>query len=115
MNAILLPGNILGPALYVACAEGHVEFVRALLSHGADINIETARYENAMDVAYAFEQSRVLEVLQEYGKSGVIYQEINTPWQAQVSTEKATTWKKKTAMPIIERVIELSEDSDNDN
>ncbi|PVH73761.1 ankyrin [Cadophora sp. DSE1049] len=71
VNAVALPGNILGPALYVACAEGHAKLVRVLLSHGADTDVKTSRYGSAMEVARAFEQKEVIEVLENYGRSDV--------------------------------------------
>ncbi|KAH7383499.1 hypothetical protein BKA64DRAFT_712384 [Cadophora sp. MPI-SDFR-AT-0126] len=72
VNAVALPGNILGPALYVACAEGHAKLVRVLLSHGAEMKMKTSRYGSAMEVAKAFEQKEVMEVLENYGRSDVI-------------------------------------------
>ena len=72
VNAVVLPGNTLGPALYVACAEGHARLVRVLLSHGADTNVKTSRYGNAMEIAKAFEQKEVIEVLSGYGRSEVV-------------------------------------------
>ncbi|KAL2070986.1 hypothetical protein VTL71DRAFT_14012 [Oculimacula yallundae] len=79
VNAVILPGNILGPALYVACAEGHTKLVRILLSHGADRKVRTSRYKSAMEVAKAFEQHEVLEVLEGYGQSDLTYRESEAP------------------------------------
>ncbi|KAK0103136.1 hypothetical protein ONS96_005745 [Cadophora gregata f. sp. sojae] len=76
VNAVVLPGNVLGPALYVACAEGHARLVRVLLSHGADAGVRTSRYGSAMEVAKAFEQREVIEVLESFGRCDVIYREL---------------------------------------
>jgi ankyrin repeat protein len=72
INAVALPGNTLGPALYAACSQGHVQLVTVLLSHGADQNIKGPRYHSAIEIAKAYEQKDVLEVLEKHGKSSLV-------------------------------------------
>lgn len=60
------PGNILGSALMVACAEGHCEMVKLLLSKGASTEVEGSRFLSAAGTARAFRKEAVLKILDEY-------------------------------------------------
>ncbi|RDW72155.1 hypothetical protein BP5796_08189 [Coleophoma crateriformis] len=65
----MMPGNYYGPALYAACAEGYVDVVKLLLSRGASTTVRGPRYSSAMEIAQAFEELEVIEVLREYSSS----------------------------------------------
>ncbi|RDW66045.1 hypothetical protein BP6252_09680 [Coleophoma cylindrospora] len=65
----MMPGNYYGPALYAACARGHVDVVKLLLTRGASTNVRGPRYSSAMEVAQAFEELEVIEVLREHSSS----------------------------------------------
>ncbi|KAL8856307.1 MAG: hypothetical protein Q9178_007071 [Gyalolechia marmorata] len=62
-------GNILGTALLAACAEGHSEAVKTLLSRGATLEIDGARFKSAEGTARAFRKEGILQVLEEYKKT----------------------------------------------
>lgn len=60
------PGNLLGSALMVACAEGLVETVGLLLSRGASLEVAESRFLSALETARAFSQDKVIETLEEH-------------------------------------------------
>ena len=60
------PGNLLGSALMVACAEGHSETVKLLLSRGASLEVEGSRFLSAAGTARAFRQEGILKILEEH-------------------------------------------------
>lgn len=57
-------GNPLGSALMVACAEGHENAVRLLLSRGASQEVEGSRFKSAIRTAQAFRQEEVVKILE---------------------------------------------------
>lgn len=58
------PGNKLGSALMVACAKGHEDAVRLLLSRGASQVVEGSRFKSAVGTAQAFRQEAILKILE---------------------------------------------------
>lgn len=60
------PGNLLGSALMVACADGQGETVKLLLSRGASCEVEGSRFLSAAGTARAFRQEKILKILEEH-------------------------------------------------
>lgn len=60
------PGNLLGSALMVACAEGHCEIVNLLLSRGASLEVEGSRFLSAAGTARAFRKEKISKILEEH-------------------------------------------------
>ncbi|KAL8755199.1 MAG: hypothetical protein Q9199_003807 [Rusavskia elegans] len=61
------PGNLLGPALMVACAGGHTKAVEIFLANGAALEVEGSRFNSASGTARAFRQDKVLRLLEDLG------------------------------------------------
>ncbi|KAL8913122.1 MAG: hypothetical protein Q9171_002016 [Xanthocarpia ochracea] len=59
-------GNVLGSALLAACSQGHSAAVKTLLSRGAALEIEGARFNSAEGTARAFRKEGILKLLEEY-------------------------------------------------
>ena len=50
-------------ALGLACSEGHLDIVKYLINHGADVNHRDARGNNALDDAVRENRKDVIEYL----------------------------------------------------
>lgn len=60
------PGNLLGSALLVACAQGRIKTVNLLLFRGASREVEGSRFFSAAGTARAFRQEKIIKILEEY-------------------------------------------------
>ena len=57
-------GNLLGPALMVACAHGHESTVNLLLSRGASQEVDGSRFKSAIGTARAFRREAIVKILE---------------------------------------------------
>ena len=69
------PGNLLGSAIMSACARGDANMVRTLLSKGASLNVEGARFLSAAGTAQAFRQTGILKVLDDHTREILMSEE----------------------------------------
>ena len=60
----LVPGNLLGSALMVACTRGRKNAVKLLLSRGASQEVEGSRFKSAIGTARAFRKEAIVKILE---------------------------------------------------
>lgn len=66
------PGNILGSALMIACANGHCEIAKLLLSRGASLEVEGSRFLSAAGTARTFRKEAIIKILEAH--AGTIHE-----------------------------------------